>query len=234
MNKLQKLAPAWHAEATQIIEKNFEAIHTGFISATKQAVWFGIFLLEVKRRGKEDKSIPHGEFGPWLKRNAGHLSWETVCSYMRLARDVCEKGRIQISEFSEICQGGKLPEAVLKIIEGKTQQQLFLEFKQAKSDADGNLEVMRGRREGEGGKRSLSAAEKAWKVGKEANDRRRRIQSEIYTLGINFAGLPDDDLQETIHYLDGLTHLLKSWTNTPTYKRDLDALQAQWNKYFKP
>ena len=143
-NKLQRIAPAWHAEAKQLLADNFAAIHVAFLDSTKKAVWLGIFLNQIKQRGKEDGSIPHGEFLPWLKKNLPEFSERQVRNYMNLATNICEKGKFQITEFPEFAQNGnncrfsvtELPEAIVKMIEGKTQQQLFLEFKNV--DADGN------------------------------------------------------------------------------------------------
>jgi hypothetical protein len=150
-NKLQKIAPAWHGEAVTMLSENFAKIHSQFLDSTKQAVWLGLFLVHIKQRGKDDKSIPHGAFGPWLKDNLPNLSWDTICTYMRLAKDVAEKGKFQISEFRNFIGNGNLPVELLKIVEGKTQKQLFLEFKQVEMGEDGEFRVKRGRSKGSNG-----------------------------------------------------------------------------------
>lgn len=150
-NTLTKLPPAWHAEAIGILKDNAAGIHAAFLDATKRAVWLGIFLNEIKERGKADESIPHGQFGPWLEKNLPDLSWHQANVYMRLGRGVVEKGKVQIGDFLQFARGGKLPESALKLIEGKTQQQLCLEFKQMEqNDATGEMEKKVGRLQGEG------------------------------------------------------------------------------------
>ena len=133
---LQKTAPKWHDEAKQLLAENFGKIHTAFQDATKRAVWLGMFLNHIKEKGKADESIPHGQFGPWLEKNVPEISRDTVATYMNLAKSVCEKGKFEISEFPKFAQLGHLPPKIEKMIEGQTQQQLFLEFKNV--DGDGN------------------------------------------------------------------------------------------------
>jgi len=128
--------PAWHAEAKQLLTENFGKIHAAFTDATKRAVWMGMFLNHIKARGKEDGSIPHGQFGPWLEKNVPEVPIRTAQTYMNLATGVCEKGNFEIRQFSVFAQSGQLPPPIEKIVEGKTQQQLFLEFKNV--DDEGN------------------------------------------------------------------------------------------------
>lgn len=144
--QLQKSPPAWHAEAIQLLNENFNAIHAAFLDATKKAVWMGMFLNHIKDKGKADGSIPHGQFGPWLEKHVPQVSWNLCNTYMRLATGVCEKAHFQIVDFPQFAQIGHLPPEVEKVTEGKTQQQLFFEFKNV--DADGNKRG-RGRLPGE-------------------------------------------------------------------------------------
>lgn len=151
--KLTKEPPAWHAEVIGRIRAGFDEIHQQFYSASRRAVWLGIYLHQAKERGKADKSIPHGQFGPWLKNNLPDLSRDTVAVYMTIGRGVLEKAKLSFSKFgkSEFCHDGKLPEKIESLIAGKNQQALFLEFKQAEEIEDGILAPKRGRRKGEGG-----------------------------------------------------------------------------------
>lgn len=136
MNALQKLPPAWHAEAKELLNANFDKIHLAFTDATKRAVWMGMFLNHIKAKGKEDGSIPHGQFGPWLEKNAAEIPYRTLHTYMQLAVGICEKGKFEICQFSTFAQTGELPPKIEKMIEGQSQQQLFLEYKNV--DANGN------------------------------------------------------------------------------------------------
>lgn len=131
--------------------ENFQRVHDLFTDATKRAIWMGMFLNHIKARGKEDKSIPHGQFGPWLEVNVPQLNRDTVATYMRLATGVCEKGKFQISDFPKFAGNGQLPPKISELVEGKTQQQLFLEFKQADPDDLENPKAKRGQLKGSKG-----------------------------------------------------------------------------------
>ena len=138
MNQVQKMAPDWHEEARKIAADNFAKDHANFLNATKRAVWWGMFFNHIKFRGDKktgDGSIPHGEFGPWLKKNVPEIPWRTANTYMSLATGACEKGHFEIRQFSEFAGLGELPPKISKMIDGHTQQELFLQFKNV--DADG-------------------------------------------------------------------------------------------------
>lgn len=224
-NKLSKSAPAWHAEAIEILAENAIAIHETFIDSTKKAVWLGLCLIHVKTRGKEDKSIPHGEFGPWLKRSLPSLSWDTCCTYMRLARDVSEKGKFQISDFLNFAEAGDLPPSILKIIDGKTQQQLFLEFKQARIDEDGNVESVRGRSPGEGGFHGHKTLEqrRQWVMSRVGH-----AIKELDKVGEELLLLDDNALTVALSDLERRTKLIHHWLKTPLGKRDVKAAKEFW------
>jgi hypothetical protein len=148
--KLQKGTPAWHADAIAMVKGNFAQIHNTFCDATKRAVWLGFFLITIKQRGKEDGSIPHGMFMPWMEKNLPEVGHSQAAVYQTLARNVAEKGKIQISDFRKFAEGGELPDKVIKLIEGKTQDQLMFSFKQVE-ERDGENHAKRGRLKGEGG-----------------------------------------------------------------------------------
>ena len=217
-NKLTKLAPAWHAEAVEMLKGNFQNIHQTFLDATKRAVWMGLFLNHIKERGREDKSIPHGEFLPWLEKNVSGISYTQAKIYMSLARDVAEKGNFQIAGFRTFCLNGQLPPAVEKIVEGKTQQQLFLEFKQGKFDDEGNLIKTAGRSAGcEGGFHGHKTLEqrRAWALSRVGHGIK-----ELDKCGEEVLLLPDDTLLAMISSLEKYTKLAQFWLKTPLGKRD--------------
>ena len=213
---LMKLPPAWHAEAIELLKQNFGAIHQSFLDGTKKAVWLGLFLIFIKERGKEDKSIPHGAFGPWLKANVPDLHWDTCCTYMRLARDVAEKGKFQISEFRNFAGEQRLPPSLLKLVEGKTQQQLFLEFRQLKTDDDGEAlsadGTRRGRAIGAGGYagRKNLAEQKAWVM-----RRVGRGLKEFDKIGSEILLLDDNALEVLLSDLERRTKLIHAWLRAP-------------------
>jgi hypothetical protein len=75
---------------------------------------------------------------------------------MAFARGAMEKAGLKMANFQklEICPGGDLPKEIEALIAGKTQSQLFLEFKQSDPDADpeaDRLAPKRGRLKGQGG-----------------------------------------------------------------------------------
>lgn len=150
--KLTTRNPDWLNEAKDLLHQNFGAIHSCFLDAAKRAAWLGLFLNYVKERGKQDGSIPHGQFGPWLKNNLPDLNRDTIAMYMSIGRNVAEKAKIEFQKYgkSEICHRGELPEPVLKLVEGKTQYQLLPEYRQTEIKDD-TLISKRGRRKGEGG-----------------------------------------------------------------------------------
>jgi len=154
--QLQKAVPAWHAEAVTMLKGNFAKIHATFCDATKRAVWLGFFIVSIKERGKADGSIPHGQFMPWLAQHFPDISERQLRVYQALARNVAEKGHVQIADFRLFENGGscrfeELPDKVLKLIEGKTQDQLMFSFKQVEDVNDGELRAKRGRAKGQGG-----------------------------------------------------------------------------------
>lgn len=149
MNKLSKLTPAWHQEAAELLKKHFAEIHSQFLDSTKKAVWLGIFLNEIKERGKQDGSIPHGEFGPFLKKHFPEVTWRQITTYMQIGRNVCEKGKFQIGNYFQFAANGDLPPEIEKMIEGKSQKdlQLCLDLKQV----DDEGKPQRGQKKGSAG-----------------------------------------------------------------------------------
>ena len=156
MTKLAKNNPDWLVEAKGILNKDFGVIHTAMLDAAKRAAWLGLFLNYVKERGKKDGSIPHGQFGPWLKTNLPDLNRDTIAVYMAIGRNIADKAKLEYSKFgtSDICHRGELPAEALKLVEGKTQSQLFLEFKHSEIKND-TLVARRGRLPGQGGASKL-------------------------------------------------------------------------------
>lgn len=125
---LQKLPPTWHTEAADMLRTNFDAIHNAFLDSTKKAVALGLFLNAIKARGKEDGSIPHGEFLPWCEKNIPEIKYRTFHEYMQLATGVVEFGKLQMCNYRTFALNGQLPEEIDKLISGKTQKQLRLQF----------------------------------------------------------------------------------------------------------
>jgi len=238
MNKGQRIAPAWHAEARQIADDNFAKDHANFLNATKRAVWWGLFFNHLKFRGDKktgDGSIPHGEFGPWLKINVPGIPWRTANTYMSLATGVCEKGNFQIRQFGEFAGLGELPSQILKMIEGHTQQQLFLEFKQVKKNADGDYVTGPGRLPGEGGREAapddiegiikFHAKTVMGKIGK--------VDDALGVIGVNFMSQPDAVLLAWQSSLERTNACVNAWLKTPLGQRNRAAMERVQDLYHK-
>lgn len=230
---LVKLPPAWHAEAKELLSTNFAKINSQFLDSTKKAVWLGLFLNDIKFRGDKktgDGSIPHGEFGPWLKTNVPSVSWTQANVYMRLAKDVCEKGKFQINGFREFAHNGELPDSVLKIVEGKTQQHLCLEFKQMK-EVDGEFKPTRGRRPGEGGRPAElkgTIEEVAAALKKSTRRHCFKAGDELEKAGINFIAMDDAEIIACAAAYERMAKCMNAWVKTPATKRDGKEIAKLW------
>ncbi len=116
------------------------------------------------------KQLPHGQFQNWLEANCPGLSYRSLAAYMQLTKNVLEKcgfrtlgayfksaeplhfshgGEILLLPDAGFPEAGKpIREKICAVIDGKTQSQLFLEFKQVDEDGE---KPKRGRLKGQGG-----------------------------------------------------------------------------------
>jgi DNA modification methylase len=81
------------------VEQALAAAERDQASAAEQFIEVGRWLLERKEAGKQDGSIPHGEWKPWVKRNLPHRSYTRLAEYMRVAEvmeDPDTKTRISV------------------------------------------------------------------------------------------------------------------------------------------
>lgn len=131
----------------------------------RRVVALGIFCFEIKSK------LAHGQFQPWLTAHCPEISLRSLKAYMQLTTGVLEKCKISLKSF--LAKGQSLPishsgeilslpdakvpneakplrEKICSLIDGKSQSQLFLEFKQVDEDED-EPKAKRGRRKGEGG-----------------------------------------------------------------------------------
>ena len=105
--------------------------------------------------------------------------------------DTVEKYLAAASGFSTAMNGGKfllcpdkkvpddvkpLREKIFELVDGKTQRALFLEFKQAKEDEEGNAKPKRGRMKGQGG---VSAEQRAAAAEREEQARLEELAEQI-------------------------------------------------------
>lgn len=217
---IQKAPPRWHAEAAQLLTENFGAIHAAFTDATKRAVWMGMFLNHIKAKGKEDGSIPHGEFMPWLEKNVPDVPGRTARTYMKLADGVCEKNQIQIGQFSQFAGlPGHLPPKIEKAIEGQTQQQLFLSFKNVDENGD---PLKAGCAPGKA--RKLTLAEQAEAERACVQESMHGVIRALEAMGPSFTLATDLDLEAFNGVLMRHTKAINEWLRQPKNRRDPHAI----------
>lgn len=224
---LSKPAPAWHAEAIDLVNQHFDAINAEYVSVKRRAAWMGFLLVSIKARGKEDGSIPHGRFMPWLNSTFPHLSDRTAREWMAYAERSFEVANRQISPFSH---AGQLPDEVLKVIDSKSKYALFLEWKQAKKDADGSLEPKIGRAEGEGGKPPCpDDPSEALEFKRKYSLRKMgAVDKALNTMSLDLLTHPDDTLTAFDSTLERTHKCIRAWLDTPPAKRDPKAIEKLW------
>lgn len=119
-------------------------------SGLRRIIIAGLFIETIATQ------LDHGQLGPWIKAHC-EVQWETVCRWRQLAKntadaagikfDACVKFEIPLHEALALPAAqvpADLKEAREKIdalIEGKSARQLFMQFKSAKLNADGDLEA---------------------------------------------------------------------------------------------
>ena len=232
MDKLTKLPPPWHQEAAGWINTNFEAINTEFVRGAKKAAMFGMFIVALKAKGKADGSIPHGQFEAWREKWCPTISARQLQSYAAQWRELAETLRITTGEVIACAERKQLPEKAEAMVEGKTQRQLMLHFREMR-EVDGELEPRVGRAGGSGGSRRLSTAEKAAAAELEARRVLCLVTRELNALGGRFAVLPDDVLHVFAGFLADSQKLINGWLTTPAGQRDIGAVEKQAAKNFK-
>jgi hypothetical protein len=125
----------------------------------RRIVALGLFCFEIKAQ------LKHGKFKPWLAVNCKETSYRSLAAYMQLTAGVLQKcgtsakaymAKVQPLHFSHsgellLLADAKVPEEVkplkdkiCSIIDGKSQAQLFLDFKQA--DEDEETDQVKGKR----------------------------------------------------------------------------------------
>lgn len=118
--------------------------------------------------------LKRGQFKPWIEAHCKETSRASIFGWRALAKNIMESvkiSKVQLLDFSTpvhemlALPAAEVPKAqkeirakIDELIEGKTAKQLFLEFKQAEEDEDGNLKKKHGRLKGKGG---ASAAQRA-------------------------------------------------------------------------
>lgn len=166
--KLQRQAPAWHAQAAAELNRDFAEVEQLCLTAARRRAYLGLKLIAVKECGKADGSIPHGRFGAWLGEHCPEIPRRTVGDYMLEAKSAAERLGWQIGEFRHFetaphrlieSQADDLKPAerkqqqlLLDLVDGKGKFRPVTRYQQVDDGADvGDGAVRRGRRKGEGG-----------------------------------------------------------------------------------
>ena len=142
MSKISKMAPAWHADAIAELKKDFIEINALEMSAAKRRAYLGLKFHYVKERGRDDGSIPFGQFEDWVHRNCKEIPDRSRRRYMNEAESLVERmgwqigqiGRFEIPPHKLI----ELPTANLPAAEQQSQQ-LLLELVEDRSERFGAI-----------------------------------------------------------------------------------------------
>jgi hypothetical protein len=150
----------------------------------RRVVALGLFCFDIKSQ------LPHGQFQPWLKEHCEDLSLRSLKAYMQLTAGVLKKCGTSVKGFLAKGQSlpfshsgeilllpdNKVPDAakplrdkICSLIDGKSQSQLFFEFKQADEDS---AKPKRGRLKGQGG------ASKEQRLAAQMADEKARIAKD--------------------------------------------------------
>ena len=138
-------APDLSQQWAEEINSAFQETHQAFSDGLRKAAAFGALLNYVKEAGDSEKVIPRGQFLTWIKVHCPDISIRTAQVYMQIADGICKKLQIRsLCVFddlplhkllsmpsAELSQDAlEVQSKVLSLIEGKTQQQLLLDFRE--------------------------------------------------------------------------------------------------------
>lgn len=96
---LEKPSPAWHAKVIAEINREFTETNELSETARRRRARLGLMLIWVKEAGKADGSIPHGMFGPWMKKNLAGIPIGTAGDYITEANSILGLLKWQNSEI---------------------------------------------------------------------------------------------------------------------------------------
>ncbi len=144
-----KLNGGGDSEAAKYITNLYAEAQQGL----RKVVAVGLACFEIKGQ------LKHGKFKPWLAANCPGISYRSLAAYMQLTKNVLgvcgfktlaayfkSADALHISHSGELLSlpEGEVPEAakplrekICAVIDGKSQAQLFLEFKQSEDGDDG-------------------------------------------------------------------------------------------------
>lgn len=244
MHKLQKPAPAWHAKVIAEIEREFAETDELTETARRRRARLGMMLIWIKAAGKADGSIPHGEFGPWMKKNLPAIPMPTAGSYITEAHSIFDLLGWQISGIQKFeTPPHKLllakPEVLspedkanqkelLKIIDQKSHFQAVTQYKQVEMKDDATVPKS-GRRVGEGAAPvPTDALEKLDYRRKLAIKRASKIYNLLDKLGPEIMALSDEEVELLLATLERQCAACQAWLNQPKGKRDAAPVVKAW------
>ena len=245
-NKISRVVPEWLAAVAAELNRDFIEIEALLATAETRRLYLGLKLIWVKEMGKEDGSIPHGQFIPWLKMNCPHIPDRSARRYMGDARNAMKAlkwqngqiGRFEVPphRLLEIPEGELKPKSreqrqlLLDLANGQGKLQPVTDYKQVEYFDDGEREVKLGRRKGEGGRRPLSPGEKLDVHKALAAQRALDLEKLLFETGTQFTGLSDLEGFAEVANIERWLTLRKQWWDKPAAKRDAEALTAECYK----
>jgi hypothetical protein len=246
MNKtaLAKLAPAWHAQIAAELIKEFAATHELNETAKQRRARLGLMFIFVKEMGRADKSIPHGEFGPWLERNCKSIPRSTAGDYITEAKSLCECLRWEISEIRNFAPHKLLianpetlsnedrdrREQMVKVISDKSKFRAITQYRQAEIKDDETV-GKRGREKGAGGRPAelKGTIEEVAAARKKASRRHCfKAGDELEKVGIDFIAMDDGEITACAAAYERTAKCMNAWLAMPAANRDAKAIQKLW------
>jgi len=198
---LEKQSPAWHAKVIAEINREFAETNELSETARRRRARLGLMLIWVKEAGKADGSIPHGMFGPWMKKNLAGIPLGTAGDYITEANSILGLLKWQNSEIPKF----ETPPHLLLIaksedikgVEKERQKKLadviaqqkhvraVTQYKQVELKDDATV-AKRGRVKGEGG------------ATKEQRARAKQIQAETEIKGLRIQVIQFGELADAL------------------------------------
>jgi hypothetical protein len=190
------------------------------------------------------EQLPHGQLDRWLQQHVPDLPARTVRHWRTLYRNLLESVGAKRQHVAAISGGSvellaapieSLPEEAREIrakidaqIAGKTARQLFLEFKSADADDDGNLHIKVGRRKGEGGRSPDPAESKDLSrvLALRAEQHLGRALKELNLAAEDWPHMSDEKLRLFLANLEVWSKAVRKWLDTTPGKRGPEVIAA--------
>lgn len=153
----EKQSRQWGKLAANAISETTSTLTHG----VRRAIGTGALMNHICEEGKRLGIIPHGQFGQWLEKHVPQIPWRTIYRWRDLATQTVERlqnchdgnfdGAGYLAVYRAAFGNGNLTKAELALrdklddlIQGRTQNQLFLEFKNVEEAPTGETVVVHG------------------------------------------------------------------------------------------